>query len=337
MFYSYIGDSLWKEDELENTYFAQIVHSLPKEKEDQVLNQIQVLLLTVNDNEFWATQSYLKPLEKQKAVFSHHQKSDDCHKSCKQTYHLGLYGKCAAAIVRIDPGTNVRTGASPAVGLAFKCFPNLAAIIAVGVACGVKGKNKMCDVLVSEQVVGYDKARIEHGSFTNRSEVTDADDYLRRIFKESKWPRISGHIKDRFSEKMRFIKKCPGIILSGPYLIDDADYKKILLDSFAKEAKGIEMEGCSLAASIKGTKVGFIVIKSVCDFGDGRKNKKFQPTAAVFAADYVMHVLSNPQVAEILSPTTKNERKLFNLKYVYLADYIQLSVVLYSRNIAGHA
>jgi len=37
-----------------------------------------------------------------------------------------------------------------------------------------------------------------------------------------------------------------GTILSGPYLIDDANFEATLLKSFAREAIGIEMEGNGL-------------------------------------------------------------------------------------------
>ena len=42
-------------------------------------------------------------------------------------------------------------------------------------------------------------------------------------------------------------------------------------------------------------------MKSVCDFGDGKKNKIFQPTAALLAADCVRHVLGDPQIPGMLS------------------------------------
>ena len=268
-----------------------------------MLGQVQVLLLTVNNNEFLATQSYMKPLRGEKNIFKYFQKDGTLHSDKTQIYYLGLYGECVAAIVKIDPGAEVRTGAASAVDLAFRCFPRLGAIIAVGVACGVEGKSKMCDVLVSEKVIGYDKARIDESGFTSRGESTQAGDFLRQIFTQTRWPRKSEAIESRFTkQETASLKLVPGIILSGPYLIDDEDYRNLLLTYFAKEAKGIEMEGCSLFAAAKGARVQTIVIKAVCDFGNGRKNKAYQPTAAMLAADCVMYVLNDSQVAETISP-----------------------------------
>ena len=301
----YLGKTLYAKEDLNDLYAQQPQNDLPDEKEDQVLNTVQVLLLTVNDNEFWATQSYMKPLKGENSIYIYYQSEIDPHSRSTQIYYLGLYGECIAAIAKIDPGAEVRTGAASAVKLAFKCFPHLGAIIAVGVACGVEGKSKMCDVLVSEKVIGYDKARKDKDGYIPRGESTQAGDFLRQIFTQTRWPRKSKNIESRFKQEIASLKLVPGIILSGPYLIDDKDYRDLLLKDFAKEAKGVEMEGCSLFAAAKGARVETIVIKAVCDFGNGEKNKIYQPTAAMLAADCVMHVLDNSKVAKIISPATK--------------------------------
>lgn len=84
--------------------------------------------------------------------------------------------------------------------------------------------------------------------------------------------------------------------MSGPYLIDDANFEATLLKSFAREVIGIEMEGNGLFSATHQTRTHCILVKAVCDFGDGKKNKVLQPTAAVLAADCVRCVWSDPLV-----------------------------------------
>ena len=172
----------------------------------------------------------------------------------------------------------------------------------MGVACGVEGKTKLCDVLVSSKVVNYDKARVEDGGFTSRGETIPASGYLQQIFSQTNWPHASKEIFNHLSG-MPLPQIHHGTILSGPYLIDDAEFKDKLLKSFAPEAIGIEMEGSGLFAAIQQTKTHCNLVKSVCDFRDGNKNKTFQPTAAMhmLAADCVRHVLNDPQVPGMLS------------------------------------
>lgn len=62
-------------------------------------------------------------------------------------YHIGKYGTCPAAVraVPCNSEVNMNGVASLVPMMAYSCFPNLGAIIGVGVACGVESKVKMCD------------------------------------------------------------------------------------------------------------------------------------------------------------------------------------------------
>ena len=113
----------------------------------------------------------------------------------------------------------------------------------MGVACGAY-EMKMCDVLVSTQVVKYDQGRAEDGGFIPRRQAINASPYLISLFSEiNRWPSQS--IKSRVNESNVPIPEIqPGVIVSGPYLIDDPEMKKLFIQSFAHEAVGIEME-CS--------------------------------------------------------------------------------------------
>ena len=264
--------------------------------------KVVALLLVVNESERLATHSYLKALDGYDNIFKHTHRNDHAgQKSELAIYHIGSYGACPVAVQTILPGAIIDGGASSAPNMAYDCFPNLGAIIGVGVACGAdKNKVQMCDVLVSSKIVFYDKARAQEGHYVPRGETVDASSYLLTLFTQNvKWPNNS--IKDRLrSGNMHIPKVKPGIILSGPFLIDDPVTKKRFIEDFAREAVGIEMEGSYLFGAAKRTTTHLIIIKAVCDFGDGKKNKDYQPTAALLAADLVKESFSDPQVAMAL-------------------------------------
>ena len=42
------------------------------------------------------------------------------------------------------------------------------------------------------------------------------------------------------------------------------------------------------------------IVKAVCDFGDGEKDKHFQPTTTLSAADWVKHHLDDQEILRLL-------------------------------------
>jgi len=93
----------------------------------------------------------------------------------------------------------------------------------------------------------------------------------------------------------------PGLILSGPYRTDDPVIKELLSKDFASEAIGIEMEGFHLFTATQQIISNGIIVKAVCDFGDGKKSKEYQPTAALMAANFVNKRLSDSDVPKMLN------------------------------------
>ena len=275
--------------------------SLPEKIEDEVKEKVVALLLVVNESERLATHSYLKALDGHNNIFKYTQKINHAGQKTEiATYHIGNYGVCPVAVRAISPGSAIDGGASTVPRMAYRCFPNLDAIIGLGVACGVEEKVRMCDVLVSSKIVPYDKARVQESGYKPRGETFYPSTYLKNLFTRNvEWPNNS--IKDRLTNSnMRIPKVKPGAILSGPFLIDDPKAKKQLIKDFANEAIGIEMEGGYLFEATKQATTHVIIVKAVCDYGDGYKSKEYQPTAALLAADLVKESFSDPQVAKAL-------------------------------------
>ena len=272
------------------------LNHLVKEKSYQNLNEmkedkIQILLVTANQTEYHAALACLDPLKGYSHLFKYHYR-DEINDAL---YVLGRFGYFNAAVLMIKQGP---LAAQEAVMTAKFCFGNcLNAIFAVGVACGVEGKSEMLDVLVSEKVSVYTQARV--------STTGDGDDYdiknrgvcnmpisnfLFTYFNQPPiWSTENSRATAKLPKKPRVLK---GNILSGNYLVDNKRFKQILLNTFGNDAIGIEMEGAGLIQpDSNNTKI--MIIKGVCDFGDGKKDKKYQPTAAILAVECLKHYIGN--------------------------------------------
>ena len=184
----------------------------------------------------------------------------------------------------------------------------------------MEGKSKMLDVLVSENLSLYTAARIgtvktAHGD-TERIEITQrsprnhpCSKFFSEHFKVApKWINKSKIISEIKGDSDQIPEMRIGNILSGNYLIDNKSFKLELKENFAPDAIGLEMEAAGLAYyHIHNTcSLEVMIVKAVCDFGDGKKHKSFQPTAALLAAECVKHYLSDKTLPESL---TNHHRK----------------------------
>ena len=264
---------------------------LPKHIENEILQRIVVLLVTMNLTENLATHSYMQPLDGHSNVYIFNQQRQH---SNIVTYYIGNYGACPAAIRDVLPRFETHDSTSAVVMMADQCFPNLGAIISVGVACGIKGKVKICDVLVSSKVINYDN---EEMLYSSTGEIIRISDQLCRLFTHPiQWPSdlIKKCLNDN-GEQLPSIKS--GLILTGPYL---DDLPMDLVRNSAHRVIGMEIEKTNLFTANQQTVVNSIIVKAVCDFGDGMNNEMYQPTAALLSADLVDKCLSDPQAHKIL-------------------------------------
>lgn len=267
----------------------------------------QILLLTANDNELKAVLTFLKPLQ-QNVLFKyiHTLRIGFLTKSAE--YIFGRFGAFNAAVHLLAKQGSAAT--QDAVIVADDCFGhNLHAIFAVGVACGVEKKNDLLDVLVSDKITCYNATRYgttEDGIIEKRlrgeANLNTSSCFIEYFKSPLHWPNENSKIANRFSEvpKMHL-----GLILSGDILIDNEQFKQELLKNFVPDAIGIEMEGAGLLHSYYSYQV--TIVKAVCDFGDGKKSKFYQPTAALLAAECLHHYLSNKTMQERLGDHMKSK------------------------------
>jgi len=154
----------------------------------------------------------------------------------------------------------------------------------VGIAFGLSPtKQRMGDVLVASEVIPYEQQRIGSKNVF-RGPIPPSDRTLLNRFENAQnWSFIR---PDGLVAQVHV-----GPVLSGEKLIDDLDYKSQQLEQHP-QAIGGEMEGAGVYAAAAANKTPWILAKAICDWADGKKDKKHQPLAAAAAASLVEYVLS---------------------------------------------
>ena len=288
--YSNLDSNLWTQYDLERITKDDIF--LPKDIRAEVLQQIMVLLVTISKIETSTTHNYLRPLDDHNKIYKFSQSGQ----VRDVIYFIGKYGACPAAIT---DGFKVHDSSSIMM-MVDQCFPNLGAIISVGVACGIKEKVQMYDVLVSSKIITYDKAMDEDKGYFPKGDQITVSPHLFKLFTQSvQWPDDVNrmHLNDN-GDPIPTVK--PGIILSGPYHDDDPDMKIKLTRIFDHDTIGIAMDETHLFAAYQEIPGSTIIVKAVCYFGDRKNNTMHEPIAALLAADLVHKCLNDPQAPKLL-------------------------------------
>lgn len=199
-------------------------------------------------------------------------------------YFVGRLGDAIIALVMTRTGASMRDGSTLAVNEAIAASTPRA-VIAVGMAWGMNAQQlKLGDVLVSTRIVPFDVARRQEDDDVYRGAKPEAGGLLlNRFLNVTGWSfaRPDGHtcqIKD-------------GAVLSGESLVDSLSYKAKLHRAFP-DAIGGEMEGTGIYGASAKNRGEWIIVKAVCDWADGTKDKRAQPFASAAAASLVAHVLA---------------------------------------------
>ena len=285
---------------------------------DQMQRNTQILLVTANQHEYNAVLSLLDPVKNSKLL-----KYKRCYKigSLRKiaTYVFGKFGAFNVAVHKMV--AQGPAAAQDVITVSSSCFgDNLNAIIAIGVACGVENKSDYLDVLVSDKITFYQYADTIDNyklTITNRDVANlPTSSFLLDVFNQPpQWP-INNN-----SETVAKLTKKPvlrfGTILSGNKLVYNKKFKEELLENVSPEAIGIEMEGAGLFHNCSDHNCEILIVKSVCDFGDGKKDKKYLPTAALLAAECVKHYLSDDHLPQSLRDHCCRSGELF---YAYIIN-----------------
>ncbi len=199
------------------------------------------------------------------------------------TYYLGALGPHGVALTMCRMG-GAGLGSSHAAVAAACATWAPRAVVMVGIAFGKDpAKQRVGDVLVSSQIISYEEQRI--GARTDfRGPIVDATQTLVDRFRNVVgWAFLRG---DGTACAYKV-----GPVLSGEKLVDDAAWKAALFAQFP-QALGGEMEGRGLYTAATEAGVAWILVKAICDWGDGTKHDADQPLAAAAAADLACAALS---------------------------------------------
>jgi nucleoside phosphorylase len=171
-------------------------------------------------------------------------------------------------------------------------------VILAGITAGLEntGRN-LGDILVSEQIIGYEPGKVIDGKTRRRYQVFrptfDLIEAARNLPGE-KWvnsakkPRPSGS-SSAVMPKVHF-----GDVASGDKIVADSSFVQELKSQWPQLA-GIEMEsyGAALAAHQTNPAPGILMVKGICDWADGNKNDDWQEYAADISAAFLIAFLEH--------------------------------------------
>ena len=211
------------------------------------------------------------------------------------TFYCGLFGQYSTVIVKTNSMGTIQAGASlQTTAETIKLFKPKAVIMG-GIAFGVdSNKQNFGDILVSKSIIPYNPSRYnQDGSIDYRASIPNSDLTLfNRFSQESKFTSHK-------TEKDITIRT--GALLTGEILIDNQEFKTQLLERFPN-AIGGEMEGTGIYAVCEThNKTPWIIIKSICDWADGTKNKTQQQFAATISFEFIYETLQSKIIFESLN------------------------------------
>lgn len=276
-------------------------------------NVADFLILTVTERETNALMSLIKPISDLGIIEVEHE---------GRVYTLGKIGqfnvihcKCANMGTQ-ESGSSILTTRN-----ALSDWPCLKGVVMVGIAFGMydedgeSPKQHFSDVLVSSKIYPYENQKLKDGQKEFRGEWHYADATFVNAFKEigQTWS-----IHNLYEENVQ-IEIAP--LLSGEKLIDDKEERDKLKSMFV-EARGGEMEGIGLASACEDAGVPWILLKGICDFGDGNKKEQKherQDNAAMAAAKALQSVL---QREDLLSSLYNNKSQFYYHPNRHIEDLV---------------
>lgn len=251
----------------------------------QLFNQKVVIIVVINQDEYRAVCYHMKPLEEVSTTLI----------TLVPSITLGTLGGRNTAVVRADMGGRCQENIKDAL----ETFPNAKAIIAVGVAYAVSSKEPyaLANVLASNEIYGFGNARLNSDGTVEARDLMLID---QSAFQKQLLEAFTLH-RDNWknfevSHDGRQAKVHVGAIASCPLLVDSITARDSIAQKVPKMIGG-EMEGGELLKiqkeyQRKSRIIGIVIVKGISDFADGSKNKEWQLTAAMAAANYVKTIIS---------------------------------------------
>lgn len=253
---------------------------IPEEECNSIKSEIDLVLITATDTELKAVANLLQPYPKKENILLVYSRAE--------TYYIGQFGAWKTVVTKCRMGSIGEGSVILATDQAQRLW-HPRAIIMVGIAFGKDPrKQRIGDVLVASQIISYEQQRVGEEKIVYRGSIPPSNTTLLNRFENAQNWQFT--LPNGLNSQILV-----GPILSGEKLVDDPVFKAKLFEQFP-QAIGGEMEGAGLCAASGRVGTAWILVKSICDWGDGKKHKKHQPLAAAAAASVVHHVLSQKTV-----------------------------------------
>ena len=251
-------------------------------------DEVKVVIQSCNDAEYFAALEAIEPLPRFNKPVRY--PNDE-----NFTIVVGTFAGKNAAIVRTKQGNECREDLKTILPR----FKNAKMLLGVGVCMGIK--HKLGDVLVGKKIWLQEKIKVRQGKLELDGTCREAKQTVANVFCDTTagWNQFEcTDVPKGIGAKARVSEVFCGYILSSPGLWDDPDIKDGL-ECETLPLIGAEMEGWVLFKYIDENKdfefpkIESIIIKGICDYGDGTKDKVWQLTAAKAAVDYARFKLKN--------------------------------------------
>lgn len=240
-----------------------------------------VALIVATEMELLQTLRVLTPLPRRRCLWKVMSNCD--------TYYLGRFGSFTAVVSMSNMGTQGAGGSTLCANAVLDTWkPRV--VLLLGIAFGTsRKKHQPGDVLVAEYVIPYEHQRVGDDIIFRNPVPPSSAILLNRFRHALDW---------RFSRPDRSVcARHVGSMLSGEKLVDNLEFKNFLLKQYPN-AIGGEMEGAGVWGAATRSRKEWIIVKGVCDWGDGKKHKAFHPLAAAAAVSLCRHVLDDPHALD---------------------------------------
>ena len=251
-----------------------------------LVQDITVLLMTATPVELRGVMGYLKPKDGDTKIIETFANTQ----AGKIKFYIGKYGQYPVAVGMTAPHQGPLDACLVTTRIMEVVKPRY--VIAVGICYGMdKSKTSSGDVIVSNLICDYTCLRVGVEDILQpRGGIPPVGPTLLAMFASP-----AGYSYKQDGKKFRVY--CSPFIARSD-LVDNPNYKE-QLKRLRPDALGGEMEGAGIMAAIRNaTYVGVeaIVIKAICDWGDGKKSEAadWKPFSSHAAARYVHHQMNKP-------------------------------------------
>ena len=231
-----------------------------------LVQDIKVLLMTTTEIELRGIMGYLKPKDGKKNIIE----TSTGTEAAQKKFYIGKYRQYPVVVGMSAPAKS-HQGPIAACNVTARIMEVVKPryVIAVGICYGIdKKKTSSGDVIVSSFICDYTCLRV------------GVEDTLQP---RGGIPSVGATLLEEFGTPLGYCDTQDGIkfqvhcgpFISRPDLVDNPKYKKQLKE-LRVDALGGEMEAAGImAAAENATYIGIeaIVIKAICDWGDGEKSE----------------------------------------------------------------